>query len=76
MAFFCIPGPVAFYFCLPEVHVAFGEDVISATFMAVPEATVYEDDGPVLAEDEIGIHYVMGTAAYEDDFYIPVEVID
>lgn len=21
-------------------------------------------------------HYVMGTAAYEDDFYIPVEVID
>ena len=21
-------------------------------------------------------HYVMGTAAYEDDFYVPVEVID
>lgn len=55
MAFFCIPGPVALYFCLPEVHVAFGEDVISATFMAVPEASVYEDDGPVLAEDEVGM---------------------
>lgn len=23
--------------------------------MAVPEATVYEDDGPVLAEDEVGM---------------------
>lgn len=55
MALFCIPGPVALYFCLPEVHVAFGEDVISATFMTVPEATVYEDDGPVLAEDEVGM---------------------
>ena len=55
VAFFCIPGPVALYFCLPEVHVAFGEDTISATIMAVPEASVYEDDGPVLAEDEVGM---------------------
>lgn len=37
----------------PEVCVGFGNDVVGAVFVAVPEAAVDEDDGVVFGEDDV-----------------------
>ena len=38
----------------PEVGVGFGNRVVFAVFVAVPEAAVDEDDGAVFGEDDVG----------------------
>ena len=53
-AFFCIALAVALYLLFPECGVALWHDKVSATFVAVPEATVYEDDCLVLAQHNVG----------------------
>lgn len=45
---------VAFYLLLPELAIALGQYEVFAAFVAVPEAAVDEDDGPVLAQDNVG----------------------
>ena len=45
--------PVAGYLGGPEVGVGLGDRVILAIHVAVPEATVDEDDGAVLGEDDV-----------------------
>ena len=46
---------VALYLRAPEVHVGLGEAEVPAAFVAVPEATVDEDTGAVLAQDDVGV---------------------
>ena len=53
-AFFDVALFVAFYFLLPELAIALWHYKIFAAFVAVPEATVYKDDGPVFAQDNVG----------------------
>ena len=53
-AFFHVALYVAFYLLLPVLGIALGQYKISAVFVAVPEAAVYKDDGPVLAQDNVG----------------------
>ena len=45
---------VAGYLGGPEVGVGFGDRVVFAVLVAVPEAAVDEDDGAVLGEDDVG----------------------
>lgn len=45
---------VALNLGLPEVGAGLGKDKVTAAFMAVPKAAVYEDDGAVLAEHDVG----------------------
>ena len=53
-AFGVVALAVALYFGLPEVGVGFGQDVVAAAFVAVPEAAVDEDDRAVLAQHDVG----------------------
>ena len=53
-AFFHVALYVAFYLLLPVLGIALGQYKISAVFVAVPEAAVYKDDGPVFAQDDVG----------------------
>ena len=53
-AFLYITFLVSLYFLLPVFCIALGQYKISAVFVAVPEAAVYKDDGPVLAQDNVG----------------------
>ena len=46
---------VALYLRAPEVHVGLGEAEVPAAFVAVPEATVDEDTGAVLAQDDVRV---------------------
>lgn len=46
---------VALYLRAPEVDVGLGEAEVPAAFVAVPEATVDEDTGAVLAQDDVGV---------------------
>lgn len=49
-----VAGDVAGDFLAPECFVGLGNDVLGATAVAVPEASVDENDGAVLGQDEIG----------------------
>ncbi len=49
-----VAGDVAGDFLAPECFVGLGNDVLGATAVAVPEASVDENDGAVLWQDEIG----------------------
>lgn len=49
-----VAGDVAGHFLTPELLVGLGNGVLGATSVAVPEASVDEDDGAVLGQDEIG----------------------
>ena len=53
-AFFYVALLVAFYLLLPELAIALWRYVVPAAFVSVPEATVYKDDGPVFAQDNVG----------------------
>lgn len=53
-AFLYITFLVSFYLLLPVLGIALGQYEISAVFVAVPETAVYKDDGPVLAQDDVG----------------------
>jgi hypothetical protein len=44
---------VSSYFGRPELSVRFWDRVVFATFVAVPEAAVDEDNGFVLREDDV-----------------------
>ena len=47
--------PVPCYLGGPEVGVGLGNRVVFAGFMAMPEATVDEDDGAVFGKDDVGL---------------------
>ena len=49
-----VAGDGAGHFPLPEVGVAFRDDIFGAAAVAVPEAAVDEDDGSILGQDEVG----------------------
>lgn len=51
---FLVAVLVAGDFGRPEVGVGFGDRVVFAVFVAVPEAAVDEDDGAVFGEDDVG----------------------
>ena len=68
-AFFDIALFVAFYFLFPEWGVALGHYKVTATFVPVPEAAVYEDGGAVLAQ-----HYVGGAGQALDIYAVAVAV--
>ena len=53
-AFLYVALFVTFYLLLPELAIALWRYVVPAAFVAVPEATVYKDDGPVFAQDNVG----------------------
>ena len=53
-AFFYVALFVAFYLLLPELAIALGQYEVFAAFVAVPEAAVDKDDGPVLAQYYVG----------------------
>ena len=53
-AFLYVALFVAFYLLLPELAIALGQYEVFAAFVAVPEAAVDKDDGPVLAQDNVG----------------------
>ena len=49
-----VAGDVAGYLVFPEAGVRLGFDVLGATPVAVPEASVDEDDGALLGQHEVG----------------------
>ena len=68
-AFFDIALFVAFYFLLPELAIALGQHEVLTAFVPVPEASVNEDDGAVLAQ-----HYVGGAGQALDIYAVAVAV--
>ena len=68
-AFFYVALFVAFYLLFPEWGVALGHYKVLASFVAVPEAAVDEDDGAVLAQ-----HYVGGAGQAFDVYPVAVAV--
>ena len=53
-AFLYVALFVAFYLLLPVLAITLWRYVVLAAFVAVPEAAVDKDDGPVLAQDNVG----------------------
>ena len=53
-AFFYVALFVAFYLLLPELAIALWQYIVPAAFVAVPETAVNKNDGPVLAQDNVG----------------------
>ena len=53
-AFLYVALFVTFYLLLPELAITLWRYVVPAAFVAVPEATVYKDDGLVFAQDNVG----------------------
>ena len=68
-AFFDVALFVAFYFLLPELVIALWHYKVFAAFVTVPEASVDEDDGAVLAQ-----HYVGGAGQAFDIYAVTVAV--
>ena len=66
-AFLYIALFVALYFLFPEWGVALGHYKVAAAFVAVPETTVDEDDGAVLAQ-----YYVWGAGQALDIYAVAV----
>ena len=53
-ALFDVAFLVAVDLSLPELAITLWQYIVPAAFVAVPEAAVYKDDGPVLAQDDVG----------------------
>ena len=53
-AFLYITFLVSLYLLLPVSGIALGQYEISAVFVAVPEAAVYKDDGPIFVQYNVG----------------------
>ena len=53
-AFFYVALFVAFYLLLPELAITLWQYIVPAAFVTVPETAVDKDDGPVLAQDNVG----------------------
>ena len=51
--YFLIPLLVSGNLCRPELGVGFGNRIIFTVFVAMPEATVYKDNRPMLLEHNI-----------------------
>ena len=68
-AFFDVALFVAFYFLLPELAIALWHYKVTATFVAVPETAVDEDDGAVFAQ-----YYVGGAGQALDVYVVAVAV--
>ena len=51
--FFLISLDIALYLGFPKLCPAFGQNKVFASFMSVPEATVYKDDRTILAHHDI-----------------------
>ncbi len=50
-----VPCAVLLEFLLPELRIGLGRGGVAAAFMAMPEASVHEDDLPAAGENQVGV---------------------
>lgn len=53
LLFFYVSVPIPFNFILPKLDICFGKNIIFASFMTMPKATIYKNDRSVFAQYNI-----------------------